>query len=119
MYQTSIYRHALGGVGGHHIAKIQMPEALEIPASGLSVVELHDNLLTVPFLHLPVDLSDLVLPLEESPRSWASEAVQITENTGDRPGRESSTNRLFVPREPDLTDPQEGASKSPFYCFCH
>src|SRR5947209_9763813 len=51
------------------------------------------------------DLSDLVLPLEESPRSWASEAVQTPENTGDRPGREGSTNRLFVPREPDLTDP--------------
>src|SRR3954464_15760321 len=52
------------------------------------------------------DLSDLILPLEESPGSWASEAVQTPENTGDLHGRKSSTGKLFAPDERVLTDPQ-------------
>src|SRR3954468_6289226 len=44
----------------------------------------------------------------ESPRSWASETVQTTENAGDLPGREDSIGKLFAPDERVLTDPPRG-----------
>jgi hypothetical protein len=73
-------------------------------------VEVHETLLSpgtethAPHRH-EQDLSDLILPREVSPRSWASEAVPTPAKTGDRPGREGLTNRLFVSRERVLTDP--------------
>jgi hypothetical protein len=51
------------------------------------------------------DLSDLVLPREESPRPWASETKQTPENRGGRSGREGSIGNLFAADERDLTDP--------------
>jgi hypothetical protein len=57
------------------------------------------------------DLSDLILQLEERPGSLASETVQTPENTGDLPGREGSTGKLFAPDERVLTDPHQRASR--------
>jgi hypothetical protein len=60
-----------------------------------------------------MELSDLILQLEEGPGPWVSEAVQTPENTGDLVGREGPTGRLFVPRERVLTDPASAKESAP------
>jgi Resolvase, N terminal domain len=53
----------------------------------------------------PRDLSDLILRLEESPWSGASEARQTPEKRGDLSGRGGSSGNLFAPQERVLTNP--------------
>src|SRR5437879_1583458 len=61
-----------------------------------------------------MELSGLILQLEENPGSGASEAVQTPENTRDLPGRGSSMGRLFAPQERVLTGPRNTSSCHPF-----
>src|SRR4051794_30918295 len=57
------------------------------------IISSHARVKNIARLHaigmVVLDLSDLILPLEESPGSWASEAVQTPENTGDLPAEKA------------------------------